>query len=248
MGRGIEHRMLARLGEIALERGIEFVELSFVPTQKNRPALEFLESIGEAFRASAGRGFTYRIPAVVAARVQYVPAAVKEQEEESAGWPPMANEILKPTAEVRSNAALLNAIAAELHSAEEIHKVISTRTQLWQQLKRPSVAAETPVEQRVAGIWSELLGLQQVGRNDTFFDLGGHSLLAMQFMVRLRNKFNVELRLRDLFDNPTIEGVALQLMSIQAAAMNGAQLSQLFAELESLPVEEPAAKSADKNR
>ena len=45
LGRGVEHRMVARLGEIALERGLETVEIPFVPGQRNRPAALFLESL-----------------------------------------------------------------------------------------------------------------------------------------------------------------------------------------------------------
>ena len=48
LGRGVEHRMVARLGEIALERGLERVEIPFVAGQRNRPALLFLESLGRA--------------------------------------------------------------------------------------------------------------------------------------------------------------------------------------------------------
>ena len=45
LGRGVEHRMVARLGEIAMERGLARVEIPFVPGQRNRPALLFLESL-----------------------------------------------------------------------------------------------------------------------------------------------------------------------------------------------------------
>jgi len=64
------------------------------------------------------------------------------------------------------------------------------------------------VEQSLAAIWSELLGLERVGRHDHFFDLGGHSLLATQVMVRVQQRFSMELPLRVLFDAPTISGIA----------------------------------------
>jgi acyl carrier protein len=70
------------------------------------------------------------------------------------------------------------------------------------------VAARTPVEGMMVGMWTELLGLQQIGINDNFFDLGGHSLGATQLISRLRSAFQIELPLRSLFETPTISGLS----------------------------------------
>ena len=67
------------------------------------------------------------------------------------------------------------------------------------------VAPRTPVEQTLAAIWSELLGLERIGIHDNFFESGGHSLLATQLISRVREKFQVEIALRQLFERPTIE-------------------------------------------
>ncbi|HBL26897.1 MAG TPA: non-ribosomal peptide synthetase, partial [Acidobacteria bacterium] len=66
------------------------------------------------------------------------------------------------------------------------------------------VAPRTPVERRLCEIWEELLGVEQVGIEDNFFDLGGHSLLATQVVSRVRSDLGVEVPLRAIFEHPTV--------------------------------------------
>ncbi|HKH48874.1 MAG TPA: amino acid adenylation domain-containing protein, partial [Thermoanaerobaculia bacterium] len=65
-----------------------------------------------------------------------------------------------------------------------------------------------PIEEGLAGIWTELLGREGIGRWDSFFDRGGHSLLAAQVVSRVRRAFGVEIPLRTLFEEPTLAGLA----------------------------------------
>ncbi|MDY6950348.1 MAG: amino acid adenylation domain-containing protein [Thermodesulfobacteriota bacterium] len=68
-----------------------------------------------------------------------------------------------------------------------------------------------PMEKIVANIWAEVLGLEQVGRYDDFFLLGGHSLSATQVISRLRETFEVELSVADLFEVPTVKDLAAEV-------------------------------------
>jgi amino acid adenylation domain-containing protein len=73
------------------------------------------------------------------------------------------------------------------------------------------VAARTPVEEVMAGVWGEVLGLERVGVHDNFFHLGGHSLLATRVVARLREAFGTPFPLRKIFEEPTIAGLAQAL-------------------------------------
>ncbi|MDH3604074.1 MAG: condensation domain-containing protein, partial [Candidatus Tectomicrobia bacterium] len=73
------------------------------------------------------------------------------------------------------------------------------------------VAPQTPIEDILAAIWSEVLGLAQVSRHDNFFDLGGHSLLATQVISRVRDSFEVALPVRTVFEAASIAELAFAL-------------------------------------
>ncbi|HKS08543.1 MAG TPA: phosphopantetheine-binding protein, partial [Pyrinomonadaceae bacterium] len=69
---------------------------------------------------------------------------------------------------------------------------------------RDYVAPRTPVEEVLAGIWREVLGVERVGLYDNFLDLGGHSMLAMRCVSGIRQLFRVELPLRVLFESANL--------------------------------------------
>ncbi len=72
----------------------------------------------------------------------------------------------------------------------------------------PFAAPRTPTEEVLAGIWSQVLGRERVGRGDNFFELGGHSLLATQVISRVRQGLAAELQVRELFETPTVAALA----------------------------------------
>ncbi|MES2758519.1 MAG: non-ribosomal peptide synthase/polyketide synthase [Pseudomonadota bacterium] len=76
------------------------------------------------------------------------------------------------------------------------------------------VAPRTPVEATLAGIWCEVLGIEQVGANDNFFELGGHSLLATRMVARIRDSFAVELPLRAVFEAATVSALGKRIATL----------------------------------
>jgi acyl carrier protein len=82
-----------------------------------------------------------------------------------------------------------------------------------------TVAPRTAVEQKLAGMWREVLKVGEVGVDQNFFELGGHSLLVLQVMVRIRREFDVELGVRTMFEEPTIAELAIEVEKARAMGM-----------------------------
>jgi acyl transferase domain-containing protein len=81
---------------------------------------------------------------------------------------------------------------------------------------RPSVSSDfaepaSEVERRIASAWQAALGIDRVGRHDNFVELGGHSLLGVQLMASLSGALGVRLTQRDLWDTPTVAGLAAKV-------------------------------------
>ncbi|KAB8141160.1 amino acid adenylation domain-containing protein [Chloroflexia bacterium SDU3-3] len=91
------------------------------------------------------------------------------------------------------------------------------------------VAPSTGLEQQIAAIWQDVLRIERVGVDDSFFDLGGHSLLMAQVHARLREQLGREVAMLDLFRFPTVGALARFLGQGEQAAP--AQPGQARAEL-----------------
>lgn len=69
-------------------------------------------------------------------------------------------------------------------------------------------APRNECEEKMVGIWQEVLGAEQVGIHDQFFDLGGHSLKAMTMLAKIHKAFGVEVPLQVLFEKPTVAALS----------------------------------------
>ena len=103
--------------------------------------------------------------------------------------------------------------------ADQIPKVRPLKISASSTSKQIYPTLRTPIEEVVAGIWTQILGLNQVGIDDNFFELGGHSLLATQVISRLREAFKVEIPLSYLFESPTIAKLASKIEAKMKAGL-----------------------------
>jgi FkbH-like protein len=210
LGRGVEHRMLAFLGQNAASRGLHQVTLRYSPTAKNLPAKQFLDSVGGL-----------RLAAAEAAEVKWKPSIA-----------PAMSRSPKPLTKTPRKADY-GEIARSLSSAESIlHHMRATR------ISKP-VAGMTELETKLAGIWSELLERDSIGPADNFFDIGGHSLLAVLLLLRIRETFDVELSIDDVYSGTlTLADLAARVESAQLGAIDPAEYAALLEEIENMSDEQ----------
>jgi len=95
-----------------------------------------------------------------------------------------------------------------------------------------------PDEEKLVGIWREVLKLERVSIKDNFFELGGHSLLATQIIARIRSAFRVQLPLSAFLEAPTIDELAGKLGQYPQVESEQEELARLLRELEGISEEE----------
>jgi hypothetical protein len=97
------------------------------------------------------------------------------------------------------------------------------------------IAPQTPVEQVLAVIWKEVLNVERVGLNDTFFGLGGHSLLIIRLVSRLNTIFMVNLPVRVVFKAQSLGEMAHELIGAVGDQGRGEEIARLVLWLQDLP-------------
>ena len=102
------------------------------------------------------------------------------------------------------------------------------------ELDTPHVTPRTSIERELWRIWTEVLGLGQIGIHDNFFDLGGDSLTATRVVSQVIKAFQLDLPVKSLFDSPTVAEMAIVVAQNQAKKVGQEELARLLSELESI--------------
>jgi len=173
LGRGVEHAVMAHLGALAADRGLKIIAAAFVPTGRNRPAEQFLLSIGTP---------PFRFEAAALRDLKWHAEVIEDEPLPQRGT--AAPQVKRPD---------YDAIAREFSTVEQILSAMAPAVQV-----EPN-SALSATEQKLAGIWAALLGRASITAQDNFFDLGGHSLLMVQMVMRVRETFGVELGVDDVY-------------------------------------------------
>jgi acyl transferase domain-containing protein len=112
---------------------------------------------------------------------------------------------------------------------EEMPFVAPRRT--GEQASEEFVAPRSSLEESVAAVWQERLGIDRISVNENFYQLGGDSLLATQIVAELREMFSIDLSLKQFFDKQTISGVAEcieELVIAEVSSLSDAQAQQML--------------------
>lgn len=232
LGRGVEHAMLARLGEEAARIGLRTVTIPFRQWPRNEPARAFLDSIPEAEREDVEDGTDYVVPAGVASRLRWSPSAAPTT-------PAAAGDETGPAMRRFSGYAR---IASQLRTVEQILAAMRERRR-----SRPGRTVDGPLprtatEARIAGLWTELLGVEPVGAEENFFDLGGHSLLAIQLLSRIRQEFGADLTLDVVYAGEMTVAEMARLVEMDSMeGLTPEEYEALVREIEAMPDEEVRA-------
>jgi amino acid adenylation domain-containing protein/FkbH-like protein len=207
LGRGVEHRMLAQLGAMARQRKAQWVDVPFARLARNKPALDFLESVGASFR----QPHQFHFPANSAAQVVFDP------HHDSPSLPKKSDADAPRPMGAPSKFIQCRTIALEMRDAARIHEKIETRLPLRSAGGRGYVAPRTQMERQLCDLWQKLLRVERVGTRDDFFELGGHSLLAVRLFANLEKMTGRKFPLVTLFQAPTIGQLAPVLCREQAS-------------------------------
>jgi FkbH-like protein len=212
LGRGVEQTLLAELGRVAAERGLEVVELPYRRTAKNRPAALFLDKHAAAFRVPGASEdeARYLLP------VQRALDAVRQVVSEQAAEVPQEGE---PAAAPPDPAAA--ASQALWQDALRLDSVAAIRAELRATLQRSRstagavVAPRNELEASMCRIWCDVLLLDEVSIHDDYFALGGDSIRSLALVAQLR-RAQLPVTVLDVHEHSTIAKLAALLQTRDA--------------------------------
>ena len=212
LGRGVEHRLIADLGERAAARNLRTVEIPYAPTSKNQPVLRFLQSLEAEVEDRRDGSKVFRLAAGRAARLVFTPDENAEAivDADETGAVPSAAQLAAAPGRIGSER--WQEIAQELSSIESLLRVIDGR----RRGSRPTMQTEfaaprSEVEHTLARAWADALGLDRVGIHDDFFELGGTSLQATLLTNALQQALRRQLDAGVIFEAPTVALLAERL-------------------------------------
>lgn len=253
LGRGVEHAMLAHAAQMAVRRGIPWVDVDFRETSRNSAAAAFLESV-TAESGGSPIASAVRFPADAVATVSYVdmlrrrPADLETRPES----PPIAvrrEEVGRTSAAPDPRANRFPAVeVGDLRTAAAVVRAVDAwrREQVGHQSAPVERGARGFLDAAVLQIWDEILGRTGSTRDDNFFDAGGTSLKMVHLMVRVRDVLGVELPIDLLSTTALTPGAVAE--AVQLRLLDGSlpdDIDVLVDWIEGLTDEEVAALSAE---
>ncbi len=249
LGRGVEHRMLAHVAELAKHAGKTSLTFEFEQGPRNQPARQFLSRVSAQLLGKPlvdAQTGSLDVPVEGLRLLEYSPSDVPAAPVAPASPEPPAAIDAEPSTRPPN----YERIATHLNSASRILAAIAEKRRQRSTPRRVITAPpETPLQKQLAFIWCDLLGLQAVGIDDDFFDLGGHSLLAVQLLSRIHRDLGIELPDSVIYSEKLrIRNLARHVELQQLGVEHQADYQELLAEIDALSDEEVAALLANEEQ
>jgi FkbH-like protein len=202
LGKGVEHAMVARLGQVAVTQSLSVIEIAHIRTPKNTPAGNFLATLQAGHQEDNDPEVLYRIPADAAAAIEFSPA-----QSEPAHVTSHADPNLVSQSSTLDTVADFACIATHYFDTASILQAVNDS----QQIRAAAPVAMPPrdeLQKRLSGIWQRVLRISPVGIHDNFFELGGDSFAAVRILSDVEAMTGYRLPLVALIEAPTIAELA----------------------------------------
>jgi FkbH-like protein len=207
LGRGVEHQVLRRIGQIATENNLSTISIPFVQGERNEPAARFLCQLCKHLQVALAAENLYQFPASRITELD--PMQFCEPETvldpvltRSSSAEASSSSLLSQPSE------LLNQIATQYRSVERIVQRLAEDRQPRPDFQEPFARPSNELESRIAAICSLLLRIDSIGVDDPLNQLGASSLQLVQIHSRLVQELELDLSIPELYNLPTVSAIA----------------------------------------
>jgi FkbH-like protein/FkbM family methyltransferase len=212
LGRGVEHRILSELAQMAERQGRKFVRVNYVPSERNSPALTFIRTLSDQDVTNRSGPLSLMLSSKLLAKLRYEPDITTGTDSDEPTDPVSQNRLASTANSFTdiSRSSIFQSICDELTSIRAITEAVENR---WSGDNAPDAVvrpAET-LEGALGNLWRRVLGRGQIGINDNFFETGGTSLTAVRLIALIQRELKRSLPLTVLFECPTIKLLAAKL-------------------------------------
>jgi FkbH-like protein len=218
LGRGVEHRVLAHVGSLARQRGADTVELVYRTTDRNSPAGDFVHQV--CGPVIDGR---YTLSAATAAETRYAPREAPDEHRSAAA-------AAHDTGARRMLWAIGDRLGTDPSTSDQIAAADGPS-------RTAGPPGEASIDDAVAAIMADVLGVDSVTEDENFFELGGTSMGLIRFMSGIRDRFGVELPMDTLYNSElTVRGIGASILLHSIA--EGGDVAGALAMIESMTDEQ----------
>lgn len=227
LGKNVEYHLMKELANRIREHQCDSIVFHYQSSGRNESAAQFLARITrtDLKRVHTGEALTISCEKLEDYANEALHPNKADQEPDMPDKPHKADRSFDPYQFIfnrwnkldEAEKAQINDLVSHTKSIKEIMRAIAdskmkTRTGVKAEYLQP----RTETEQKIAGLWADILNVDKVGVLDNFFELGGTSIMAAQLIVKFKNAFDMMLPVRIFFDSSSIEQMAMYIEAVKS--------------------------------